>query len=93
MNTNDDTFFTDPTDARIEARKLLTEAMSQLFIWIADAPTLEDRGLRATVCLYCVRPDLINGATLQQIGDRSGRTKQHVHNLARSFRLNTGFRS
>jgi hypothetical protein len=93
MNTNNDTFFNDPTDARKETRDLLAEALSQLLIWMADAPTLEDRGLRVTVCLYCVRPDLINGATMEQIGYQSGRTQQHVYNLARSFRLTTGFRS
>lgn len=37
---------------------------------MADAPALEDRGLRTSVALYCVRPDLIDGVTLEQIGVR-----------------------
>jgi len=93
MKTNDDTFFTIPVDPSQEGRQIAVEAMAQLAIWMADAPTLEDRGLRATVVLYCVRPDLIDGATLQEIGEATGRTKQHVHKLARSFRLVTGFKS
>jgi hypothetical protein len=58
---------------------------------MADAPTLEDRGLRTSVALYCVRPDLLDGATLEQIGEQTGRTRQHVHNLVESFRAATGF--
>ena len=43
-------------------------------------------GVRATVALYCVRPDLINEATLEEIGHVAGRSKQAVHQLADSFR-------
>jgi hypothetical protein len=93
MKTNDDSFFTDPVDPRCEARALATEAIGQLLIWMADAPSLEDRGLRASVALYCIRPDLIDGQSLARIGDASDRTKQHIHNLAESFRLTTGFQS
>ncbi len=93
MKTNDDSFFTDPIDPRHEARVLAAEAMCHLLIWMADAPSLEDRGLRASVALYCVRPDLVDGETLALIGDESDRTRQHVHKLAESFRLTTGFPS
>ena len=71
---------------------ITVEAMAQLLIWVSSVPSLEDRGLRATVVLFCVRPDLIDGATLEQIGQSSGRTKQHVYNLVRSFRRATGFK-
>lgn len=93
MNTNNDTFFTEPLDPQREARLLAAEALCRLLIWMAEGPNLEERGLRATVALYCVRPDLINGATLEQIGDRSGRSRQAVHKLATSFRATTGFES
>jgi hypothetical protein len=91
-NTNDDSFFTEPLDPQQEARTQIVEAMAQLMIWVCEAPSLEDRGLRATVMLFCVRPDLIEGATLEQIGQSSGRTKQHIHNLVRSFCRATGFK-
>ncbi len=93
MNTNDDTFFTDPIDPHREARLLAAEALCRLLIWMAEGGNLEERGLRATVALYCVRPDLINGATLEQIGNHAGRSRQAVHKLADSFRLTTGFPS
>ena len=90
-NTTDDSFFAAPLDPQQEARALAQEVLCRLFIWIAEGLNLEDRGLRATVALYCVRPDLIDNATLEEIGDRAGRTRQAVHKLADSFRHSTGF--
>ena len=63
---------------------------SRLAIWAVDAPTLAGRGLRMTVIIFCIRPDLINGATLEEIGDAAGCSRQAVHKLARNFRLTMG---
>ncbi len=93
MKNQIDPFFAEPVDPRTEARELAGEAICQLLIWMADAPTLEDRGLRTTVALYCVRPDLLNGVTLEQIGEPTGRTRQAVHKLVDNFRLSMGLSS
>jgi hypothetical protein len=93
MKTHDDGFFLDSVDPRQEARTVALEVICRLLLWIADAEIIEDRGLRASIALYCVRPDLIDGETLEQLGDESGRTKQHVHKLAESFRAFTGWSS
>ena len=93
MKTNDDSFFAEPFDPQHEARELALEALRRLLIWMAEGANLEERGLRATVALYCVRPDLIDRVTLEEIGDRSGRSRQAVHKLADSFRLTTGLES
>lgn len=90
-NITDDSFFSEPLDPQAEARALAQEVLCRLFIWMAEGPNLEERGLRATVALYCVRPDLIDHATLEEIGDRAGRTRQAVHKLAENFRHSTGF--
>lgn len=90
MKNQPDPFFAAPIDPRLEARAQALEVICRLLIWMADAPTLEDRGLRASVALYCIRPDLIDGATLERIGDTAGRSRQAVHKLAGSFRLATG---
>ena len=90
MKTNDDSFFAEPFDPRHEARALTLEVIFRLFIWMAEAPSLDERGVRATVALYCVRPDLIEEATLEEIGEMSSRTRQAVHQLADSFRQTTG---
>ena len=42
--------------------------LSRTFVWVADGSTLEQVGLRATVVLYCIRPDLISGQSLEETG-------------------------
>jgi len=66
------------------------EVISRIAIWSVDAPTLLDRGLRATVALYCTSPDLVGGATLEEIGDRASRSRQQVHKLVKSYRAAIG---
>ena len=88
-----DPFFAETPEACVAARDIAGAVLARLLIWQADAPTLEDRGLRTTVALYCIRPDLIAAATLEEIGDATGRTKQWVHAVADSFRNSTGFAS
>ena len=90
MKNNDDSFFAEPVDPKQEARFLALEVVCRLFIWMAEGASLEERGVRATVALYCVRPDLINEATLEEIGNMAGRSKQAVHQLADSFRETMG---
>jgi hypothetical protein len=94
MKTHDDHFFALPVDPRLEARAMLLEGFSRLLIWMADAVSLEERGLRASVALYCVRPDLLGSAdTLEAIGEFAGESFQAVHKLAEEFRLATGLES
>jgi hypothetical protein len=93
MKNKTDLFFVEPVDPQHEARSMALEVICRLFIWMAEGETLEERGLRATVALYCVRPDLIGQATLEEVGDLSGRSKQAVHQLANNFRDTTGLAS
>ncbi len=83
-------FFSEPYDPRQEALALASEVIRRLLIWIADGRTLENRGLRACVALYCIRPDLIDGTNLDQIGALAGCSRQAVHKLAIQFRQTTG---
>jgi len=83
-----DPFFAEPFDPVQEGREQGFEVIRHLLVWMADAPTLEKRGLRATVALHCLRPDLTNGETLENIGDKAGCTRQSIHTLARDFRKN-----
>jgi hypothetical protein len=87
---SDDAFFAEATDIAAEARNQALEVITRLLIWIAEAGDTQGRGLRATIMLHCVRPDLIGGVTLEQIGDAAGISKQAAHKLAREFRLDTG---
>ena len=61
---------------------LALEVVCRLLIWMAEGASLEERGVRATVALYCLRPDLIGEATMEEIGHGGGRSRQAVHQLA-----------
>ncbi len=90
MKNNDNSFFAEPDDVRQDARFLASEAVTRLLIWVAEGASLEERGVRATVALYCLRRDLIGEATMEEIGHGGGRSRQAVHQLADSFRETTG---
>ncbi len=90
MNTEAERFFAEPTDPQQAVRTMASDVICRLLIWMADGRTLEDRGLRACIALYCIRPDLIDGTTLEQIGTLAGCSRQAVHKLAISFRQTTG---
>ena len=90
MGNHADPFFTEPTNPRDDARQIASDIACRLLIWMADGRTLHERGLRASIALYCIRPDLINGTTLEQIGTLAGCSRQAVHKLATAFRQTTG---
>jgi hypothetical protein len=90
INTQAESFFIEPTDPRHEALAMAADVICRLLIWMADGRTLEERGLRACVALYCIRPDLIDGMTLDGIGALAGCSRQGVHKLAIAFRQTTG---
>ena len=62
--------FLEPLPKSSESPRRICEVLSRTFVWIADGSTLEQVGLRATVVLYCIRPDLIGGQSLEEIGLR-----------------------
>jgi hypothetical protein len=88
--TEAESFFIEPANPWQEARTMASAVICRLLIWIADGRTLEDRGLRACVALYCIRPDLIGDMTLDGIGVLAGCSRQAVHKLATELRQTTG---
>ncbi len=69
------------------ANERAAEILCRVFVWVADAPTMLDRGLRATIALNCLRPDLLGAPTLRVIGTEAARTEQYAHRLAEDFRI------
>jgi hypothetical protein len=72
--------------ARVEA----CEALSRVFLWIADGRTVDECGFRSMVALSTINPSIFDGATLEEIGCRTGRQKQAVWKLQEEFRKTFG---
>lgn len=69
----------------------ICEVLSRTFGWVAEADTVEQKGLRASVVLYCVRADLLGSATLEQIGATAGMPQTVVDDLVSDFCHNIGW--
>jgi hypothetical protein len=70
-----------------EQRQLdrICEVLSRTFGWVAEADSVEQKGLRASVVLYCVRADLLGSAALQEIGAKVGMPQAVVDELVSDF--------
>ena len=64
--------FLEPLPSQEDQLQRICEVLSRTFGWVADADTVEQKGLRASVVLYCVRADLLDAATLEQLGVATG---------------------
>ena len=69
-----------------EAHVLAAEVIARVFGWVMDGRTLDDRGFRATVAIFTIRPDLFDGTSLERMGESTGRSKQAVWKVQRDFR-------
>ena len=88
LQTSRDPFFAEQPDINSEVRTQVGEAVTRMLVWIAEDDDITRLGLRSMVALYCVRPDLIEGASLEKIGVLGGCSAQAVHKLAKDFRQN-----
>lgn len=56
-----------------------------VFDWLIRGRDRKEIGMRTIIILYCVRPDLIGGITLDQIGSRTNISRQAVDKLVINF--------
>ena len=77
--------FLEPLPTQEEQLERICEVLSRTFGWVAEAATVEQKGLRASVVLYCVRADLLGSATLEQLGAKVGMTQAVVDELVSDF--------
>lgn len=68
--------FLDPLPTTDNHLQRICEVLSRTFGWVAEADTVEQKGLRASVVLHCVRADLIGEATLEELGARRHSARQ-----------------
>jgi len=88
--TADEIFFAEETIIANEARSQAIEVITRFLLWIAEGTNAQSRGTRATLALYCVRPDLVGCVTLEQIGEMTGISRQGAYKLAHDFRVSMG---
>lgn len=93
MKTESEKFFAEPVNPEKEALAMATHVICRLLVWMADGRTIEARGLRTCIALFCIRPDLIDDATLERIGTLAGCSRQAVHKLTVEFRETTGLQA
>ena len=77
--------FLEPLPAPEDQLESICEVLSRTFGWVAEADTVEQKGLRASVVLYCVRADLLGMATLEQLGATTGTPQAVVDELVSDF--------
>lgn len=77
--------FLEPLPSPDEKLERICEVLSRTFGWVADAATVEQKGLRASVVLYCVRADLLGAATLEELGATVGTPQAVMEELVSNF--------
>lgn len=83
---NADSFFDETPREKETARSMATEALSRVFLWVAEGKTIEDCGFRSMVAISTIRKDIYSGATLEALGQQAGRQRQAVWKLKEEFR-------
>ena len=77
--------FLEPLPTQDEKLERICEVLSRTFGWVAEADTVEQKGLRASVVLYCVRADLLGAATLEELGATVGTPQAVMEELVSDF--------
>lgn len=63
----------------------LAFALGRLLVWLLQAQKLPLIGQRVYIAAYKIRPDLVGGATLEQIAKLTGHGRSKAHNLSREL--------
>lgn len=77
--------FLEPLPTPEDQVERICAVLSRTFGWVAEADTVEQKGLRASVVLYCVRADLLGSATLEQLGAKVGMPQAVVDEMVSDF--------
>lgn len=77
--------FLEPLTTADHQLQRICEVLSRTFGWVAEATTVEQKGLRASVVLYCVRADLLGEATIAELGATVGTPQSVVDELVSDF--------
>lgn len=89
-NSSAASYYSHPIDEiepieRNQDLEALGRALAPVLVWCAEAKSLVSMGQRMWVFLYVVRPDLINGQTLDQFGSMDNKTRQAIDKIVQNF--------
>jgi hypothetical protein len=65
-------------------------SLSKILVWMAEPRSIVGYGQRLWVFLYSVRPDLIEGQTLDDFGKLNNATRQAMDKVVQQFQDNFG---
>ena len=65
---------------------------ARIYAWRSQAQNVVNWGYRGWVEVYVMRPDLIQGQTLEMFGNETNVTRQAINKLVQEFRALTGIR-
>jgi hypothetical protein len=82
--------FIEPELNREQLLSHVAEMFGSVLHWASQAKSLVQMGQRMYVMLYVLRPALIEGMTLANIGKQNAVTRQAVDKLITDFRLTFG---
>jgi len=88
--SNEAFFSTEEINITKEARHQAVEALTRVFIWVVEGTNAPSREIRATIAIFCVRPDLLGSPTLAQLGNSIGIAESTACKLAHDFRASMG---
>lgn len=77
--------FLEPLPSPDDSIERVCQVLSRTFGWVAEGRTVEQKGLRASVVLYCVRADLIGATSIEELGALAGFPSPAVQTLVADF--------
>ena len=89
---NDPHSVLEASDERNDDARETAVMFGRILAWLLDAKTLSHIGFRAMILAYKMRPDLIGGRTLDQIGRILGHGRSSAHKLSKELEDTFGLR-
>jgi len=77
--------FIEPLPGADDSIQRICGVLGRTFGWVAEGRTIEQKGLRASIVLFCVRADLIGADSLEELGALAGFPEPALENLLADF--------
>lgn len=85
--------FLEPRLSKEEITREVCDVLRRVFGWVAEADSAAALGLRASVALHCVRPELADRDSLNGLGREADCARQEIDTLIAGFRQTIGLQA